>query len=403
MRNFSIPALIAAFLSVLIFAGLNLIQLAGQETVFPLNKFRFRMDYTDFRIAGNNYLEGKSIYRAQRYVAPPASAVLLSPLGYFKYRSANAVLSCLIILSICGTIILSTGTFFRFGNNGFGNTYRFNIYILILSLVIMFSLSYPFYFLFERGNVDWLVLLLFWAGIYLLSRDKDIIAGIFMGLSVCVKVYPVIIAIPLIIHKKWKTVSGMVISFIALFLICPSLWADYFHSLFLGKRTVYFRADENVSLANTLFYIFKMTGLHFEPNSIILCSGILYAIFLSILSIFMYINRSRFSVIELITLMIPFFMMIPSTAYAYEAVFILSMIPYYCVLYKDIISHRYTVICIAVCVVASITQAQVIVMEKLSGSQWFHFIPSLGVFILGVTSIMIIAGLTAVKKDKTTV
>jgi len=388
MRNFCVLALIAAFVPILTFAGLNFVQLARQNAVFPLNKFYYRMDYLDFRIAGDKIFEGKNIYTDRRYVAPPAGAVILAPLSLLSFKNASCALSAFILLSALAVIFMAAGSFFDF-IKPHDAIYRQNLYIAVASVVFIFAFSYPFYFLFERGNIDWMVLLFFWAGIFALRKKYDIPAGTLFGLSVCLKVYPAIVIIPLFIYKKWKSVTSLAITVILVAAIKPSLWHSYFQALLTNARTEYFRPDENISLANTLFYVFKFCGANINENRIITVSYILFLILLAVISIYIYKKKEFIGIAGSIILIIPYFLMLPGTAYAYEAVFLIPAILYYCYVYANSVRYDITVLCYIAVTGIVMTQTQVIMMEKLSGLTWVHCICPFGVVLTAAANIFL--------------
>jgi len=149
------------------------------------------------------YLSGITpVHPYDQYIYPPQFAVLLAWVAAFAPHTASIIwyaLSTVFYLSSIGflcTIIKS-------------NHWR----ILFLSIALMFS---PYGSDLMLGNVDWLIFSLLSLSLYLYrNRNMRLIAGIVVGISIVLKITPILFLFLGLAKKDWRYTWGVVASLIA--------------------------------------------------------------------------------------------------------------------------------------------------------------------------------------------
>ncbi|MCB1194680.1 DUF2029 domain-containing protein [bacterium] len=369
---------IALFLAVS-YGLCTIIQLYRFEPMYPLHQFRQSMDLFDYCSAAHQIEKpGGSIYAVSRYVTPPTAALMLYPLiKSMPYRTIRTLLQTFIILSIAASIWLSAKIFLRKNEQ----IPEFGKRMLYMCLGIIILYSYPVYFIFDRINADWLTLFCVWAGLFFLDREKDIPAGLLLGMSAAIKVYPLLIAVPLVIHRKWKTVCTLFVPFAVFFLIRPEAWFDYVQFR-LAERLDSFHVIENVSLANTLFYLSRFLHIPLPRDFLLNSASILWVVLVGVLCAGIVRNRKSVSCLRHIMYLMPCMFLIPSTSYAYSLIFIVPAIPFYISQWQTLTHATLRRVYYMLFCCVALTQIQAVFLEKLFGIQSVHFLPSFG--LLGI-------------------
>ncbi len=389
---YSIPALVVAFAVCAVFGIQNLVQIVRQESFSPVNRIAFHlMDYYDYyRASRQLFMPDSGVYSVQRYVTPPVAAVINYPLSKIPFRNAGKIIVFFMMISVCAVMYFSIKSFFPKYSDG-PSSYIFNRVGIYSALTLIVLFSYPFYFLFDRGNIDWLVLLVVWGGVVMYKHKYSLPAGLLWGVGVCLKLYPVLLLIPVIVHRKWKVLAGMISSTAFFIAVCPGLWLVFLKNRILS-RAHYFRIDENASLANTIYYLSKLLHLPLTGDNIFRFSIIIYGLLLLAMFITMLRRKNRGSFLIDSLLFVPFMLMIPHTVYAYELIFLIPMIPFYCYLWatQSTRQNLTTVVYIILFLGLIITQIQAVVWEHLIRSKLPHFLPSIGLFTVAVCSVFLI-------------
>src|SRR5688572_4124011 len=161
-ENHRLPFLVA-FSNVLVFAVINIFQLASRTPIYYVVPREIAgYDYRDFYYASTYIARGESPYAISRYVTPPLPAVAnraFLPLGFEAARNLFLFFIPLTVLFSYLAVYLSLGD--SGANDG---TW------LLLSGIFVTAFSYPFYFLLERGNIDGVVLFCMCAGLYFMPK-----------------------------------------------------------------------------------------------------------------------------------------------------------------------------------------------------------------------------------------
>lgn len=392
-RHCSFPAIIIALTVCLSMGFILSFQILRQQTLYFVCKlFWLGQDYYDFYQASLNILQGKSPYLIERYVTPPLPALLNIPLTILPYNYATIPVVILIPIAILAAFLLIN----KIVNSQ--NTISDNVPIIISGIVTIFF-SYPFLFLLDRGNTDGYVVLLMCMVLCCLRKNK-ILAGVLLAIAISVKVYPVLLFIPLMINRRWKVLLSTCVTVVIFMLLTPDLWRQYLSERFFF-RTGQFEILYNSSLAYTFFYmgsltekLFALTGrtvqlsLHFKNISFLAYGFLLLCMGLSDL------KRCRHTrdadIIPDAVMYFPFMIALPQLAYNYELIILVILIPVLCYLWQAAEQKILQAIIMLIACGVAITQTQAVALAKLSGT-------NIPYFILGLGLLLAMVGCTAYK------
>ena len=123
--------------------------------------------------------------------------------------------------------------------------------MLALGIAVM-ALSYPVYFLVYRGNIDAFVLAPMCLGLWL-SGTRRVLAGACLGLAAALKVYPLLLAVPLAIQRRHRALASAGVTLAFFIALAPGLWLEGANRMLW--RTSRFEMRENGSLACTFAFI----------------------------------------------------------------------------------------------------------------------------------------------------
>jgi hypothetical protein len=267
---------------------------------------------------------------SNRYLSlqvPPFLATVHRPLTYFPFRTAYTIVFTLIFLSIIATFFLSAVMFLkaRWGE----------LAVLGLLLLLIMGSSYPVLDLLDRGNVDWLTLALVWLSLWLgYKRKQELLAGVVLGLACGIKIYPLLLLVPIVLLRRYKTGVGALLSLLCIVASRPYRWSFYIHSGLLermGRAGIF----ENCSLEN----FFECFSRLFVPKFFGFSRavpGFSFGVFITIIAVIAWgINKIHKRLDDRDTLasfllFIPLMVAIPSMVYSYEMVHLLPLIPFYC-------------------------------------------------------------------------
>ncbi len=253
-------------------------------------------------------------------------------------------------------------------------------FVMVSFIILCFS--YPFYFLFDRGNIDGFVLLLMCFGVYCL-RKWNAIAGVAFALAIASKVYPVLLILPLVSWRRWRALVFLGLSLGLLFLLSPQLWQAFFEER-LSTRTAWFRLDENASLANTLFYI----GDLFNQGELLRDHHLyVFGTLLFLASCADFTRTCHFEQRECYASMLmylPFMVAVPQLAYHYELICVLPIIAVISWLWQKSEQGAEKILLGLAAVGIALSQFQAVAAEKLLGAVAPHFLPGFGLFLVMV-------------------
>jgi hypothetical protein len=171
-------------------------------SLFFIIKTLFLNYYPDFRVhylaplaifkGLNPYLGGKNYFTPD--VHPPFTILLFSPFTLFSYYLAEKLWTLLSIIFL----LVSLDLIFKINKEK-----MFSGVGLILCSII-FSFYFPVKFTLGMGQINFLILFLTLLSIYFLQKKKHNFSGVFLGLSIMIKLFPVLFLPYLMILKKWR-------------------------------------------------------------------------------------------------------------------------------------------------------------------------------------------------------
>lgn len=154
-----------SFLSIMLWAIIpHLIQLHTASAVYPVTPYGQGGDFKNFYIVAGEAMHGELDLRKDFY-KPPFIALLLAPLTLLDPSSALLVLQLTTLFLVSLVVILTS----RAVNQSFWPT---------LGILLCIILSYPFAFLFDRGNLDGLSLGMACLAFLLVSKHP--VAGVLL-------------------------------------------------------------------------------------------------------------------------------------------------------------------------------------------------------------------------------
>ena len=268
---------------------------------------------------------------------PPPSAIVNIPLTALSFAAAAVVVSLLTYAAVVASMFLVHRAFAAPRDSRRAND------MATLSIFAIIPLySYPFHFLFDRGNADGFTLLLLSVGVCLLSKQtarRDIAAGFFFAAAISFKAYPALVVLPLLAMRRWRVLAALVGAMALFFLASPAQWIAWVEWI-TQARGEWFRTSQNGGLAHTFFFIGAPFGYaeQFKSAAVYVWAAALLAMFAMDCKLMPRANMSFASAgdktaLAAFVFYIPFMLAVPQLAYHYELVCVLAMLPAVCYLW----------------------------------------------------------------------
>ncbi len=174
-------------------------------------------DYAIWYGAGRTIRTGANLYPHEhgaelRYYYPPfPAAAIYAPLSFLPFPAFVAALGLLNSLAWTAAILLSV----------YLVTGRFLANPLLHALPMAFTLPFVWdtYYL---GQINLILLALMLAGVVALHHRRSVIAGVLVGLTIAIKVFP-ILAVPYLLYRRhWRTAVVAVVVGVGSQLILPA-------------------------------------------------------------------------------------------------------------------------------------------------------------------------------------
>ena len=379
------PALILYVLISLSTGAMLVAQAWLQQSLNFVNHIFLGYDFTVFYRAAMALLHGQSPYSIPDYVFPPLPALLIGLMASFDFEHIKHPLAVAVALSVVASLCL---TFRTFNPWFFGLRYKFFTLVAFALILSILSLSYPFMFLLERCNIDGFVLLSVCLGVFLLGKS-DALSGVFFALAISLKVYPLLVILPLATSRRWKALAFLCGTMLFLYLLTPQLWNEFITERILRRASV-FRIDENGSLMNAFlglgFFLEAISGADqgVLPKLMAKMAFPVYALLLAAVTFFNLTKRNA-DPDELradVLMYVPFMVAVPNLAFHYELVGLLAMLPAISWHWKltSQPAERMTLVFISAGI--AIAQFQAVAAYEAIGSVHAHFVPAIGLFIV---------------------
>jgi hypothetical protein len=362
------------------FATLLLLQIFRQSNINFTNKFGLGYDFQHFYLSSQVLLSGISPYTIGHYVTPPLPSILFVPFVWlFDFHSASLILFVLIPACVVASIAL----IHQSANRDLAPSEKIKALFLIISIM---AFGYPFLFLMDRQNIDGFVLLALSATIFLLPK-KQWAAGLLLAIAISLKLYPILLLLPLLLRRKWIAILFCGIGLAAFFLATPALWTEFLSSR-LFFRSAEFRADENASLASMFYAVgnaFAIPPGAFTSNLAgMLATGVFFCLLagMAILDFRFPRTLPLDSELAWVTMYIPFMIAIPQLVYPYEDILLIAFLPILCHFWLRTKDAWGRGLLLMMASGIALTQLQIIVMNRLLGAGRCDPLPGFGVFLL---------------------
>ncbi|MFP4056610.1 MAG: glycosyltransferase family 87 protein [Candidatus Brocadiia bacterium] len=377
------PIFPAALIAAILVAQMGVLQLwalaCGRSLTYvtPSPAFDYGLDYHDFYQASRAVLAGKSPYAVVRYVTPPLPALVNAPLSLLPFPSALGGVLAAMAVAVLGAYGLAVASFAR------GDARRaWGLLALGLAAV---GLSYPFYFLFERGNIDGFVLALMVLAVWCRGR-RAVAAGLFAALAIASKVYPLLLFVPLLIEGRRRAVAAAALALAGCVLVAPMGWAEFARRAV--ERGALFEWRENGSVACTFAYLglaAQGLGLPLGVKAWQWAGTVVFLALLLAAACADYVKRGRRDEREATARMLfyfPFMVAVPRQAYHYSLVALLPLIPAVCHLWGRGTDRRRRRALLLVTVGIALSQTQAVALSYLVGHAIPHVLPGVGLLLV---------------------
>jgi alpha-1,2-mannosyltransferase len=230
------PALVAVG-----FALVGILAIWVQNVVVPYSTpfwglFDNQLDLDVYRSGAQTVLDGGSLYDAKLlgqmdYTYAPISILLFTPFAWVSFESARIIWTAGIFLALYLVIMVS----FR----SLGRPPTWQLRIIALSLVAVSLLLEPVRTTIWYGQINVFLLLVIVAD---LTRPEDSrLRGIGVGIAAGIKLTPLIFVLYLALVRQWRTLTGVIASFVAtlaigLVLLPRESWSYWTGKLFDSDR-----------------------------------------------------------------------------------------------------------------------------------------------------------------------
>lgn len=334
------------------------------------------VDYRDFYQASVQVLNGGSPYLVARYVTPPLFAFANLPFAFLGFETARLLFMLIIPLTILYALLVV--------NRSIGNSNAENNNSL-LSGILVILFSYPFYFLFERGNIDGVVLICVCLSICF-AEKRPWLSGLLLAAAIHFKLYPVLLLLPLFVYRQWKSFFWTIAWALIFVILTAPYWSEFL--LLLPKRSNSFQLFENGSLVNTLLFIGISLSDYRQGETIWsytpLYAAMLFGILIGMMILADYklsrVSSPRQSLANIL-LYFPFMVALPRSVYHYEFVVLIPLLSVLDFIWQEtsIQSARFPLWMITIGIAFS--QWHAVALFDLTNNVSSYYIPGFGLLI----------------------
>lgn len=213
------------------------------STLTFLRSFFAGYDFYDFYTAAGDWLRRANPYLRSRFCTPPPSLLVGLTFHWMKFGTAHFIFATVNV----GLILVSLVLLAR----------RLRLSTVACYLVAGIALLYyPVFFLVERGNLDALMLACI---VFAVISRHDWVRAILIGLSSVLKLYGILLFVPLARESRWKTMAAALIAMGIFILPFLHLIVPFGHSIFARSSEI--RGVENISPASIFFWSLGKTWI----------------------------------------------------------------------------------------------------------------------------------------------
>ena len=187
-------------------------------------------DFKVYYLSAKALLEGNQIYGISHgldsgfYKYSPFVLLIFIPFAILPY-----IVACIIYYALVVAGIIYLFSLIKYFLSKYYSQQQITHLGWILGLIFIFALNLLYREL-HLGNTNIFLLILLLLFIRLIITSKFFLAGILFSLILLIKPFFLILAIPLLIHKKWKIIGGVAVFMIiqALLLIVILGWSTFY-------------------------------------------------------------------------------------------------------------------------------------------------------------------------------
>lgn len=374
---------------------LRAVQVYSRADLFPVSKYYLSLDHGGFYFCGTLVAQGKSPYEDSRYVTPPLPARLMSYWSRVVGPERTLIASFFAcIAAVLAAYLLAAWRLFDLTPMERGALAGGGA-LLILN-------SYPFHVLIDRGNIDGYVLLCCVLGLTLIYRQNwPVLGGACFALAIALKVYPVLICLPLLMQRRWRALTGLFFALAFFIAIEPGLYLEWVRDRLISRSNA-FTIPLNGSLTN-FFQLFAWLNslVHvFKPAPFDVALGRLaLATFAISLLAMAWFDRPRRGKVETpptprslsndavaAALYFPLMVSFPRMVFHYSFVMLLPLLAGLCALWPapsitPEAKHRRGLILLAAAGLG-LSQFPAYEWATATGKPVFHLVPAIGLALL---------------------
>ena len=174
-----------------------------------------------FYLGANPYIQATNSF--SNFVYPPFVLLFFLPFLLLSYTSAGIVFLVFSFLSLFIGVYLFLQAIRRFTWSG---------YFMMLALCL---LAFPVKFTFGMGQINLVVFFLLSMTVFFLQKKRQVVAGVFLGLSLALKLFPILLLPYFLITGKIRIVCVALGFFLLLYGVTFFVVGADFHTLFLSS------------------------------------------------------------------------------------------------------------------------------------------------------------------------
>jgi glycosyl transferase family 87 len=373
------PAIVILWAVGLMLGALFLTQMYQNRELYSLNKRAWGNDYRFFYNGARLLMMDRSPYLERYFTSPPPAALLNCPLAQLPFGAAYSAFFGITLG--CMAAALAALAAFQFPKQ------RAVSSAIFVSTFTALLLGFPFQFLIERGNTDAVVVALSAFGLLAL-RKREGLAGSLIGLAAAIKIYPLLLFLPLLVFRKFRTAIAGVITIGVLAALTWEHWPAFFHQF--AARDSVVRFDENGSMANNVFYLSLLIdpdGQLLGVKTITRIGTLLFAALVGGMLLADMRRRHPADAKETVAHLLlysPLMVSFPNLVYSYELVFAMAAVPAICHFWHTARTRDSRPFLVLMMAGAAMSQFQAVAFQKLTGVVAAHFVPSLGLLLMSL-------------------
>jgi hypothetical protein len=363
---------------------------AGEPMVSVSLISKFGFDFRDYHWAARRLAQGMDPWKLGRFVTPPLTALVAMPLAALPAKLAVNVFFFINIAAIL------SGSNLLVRAMNLGEDERAAKAFMLASVLF----SYPVYFLLHRGNFDGLVYFFLSLGLFFASTArpnvfswKEIFAGISFAIAAHLKIYPLLILLPILATRRWRLALAFAAGLAILFAFTFNLWESFYEKMAIRQNVFSDFENGSVIQAITATVQFPAMALfrRLAFSDFVSLKTTAYGIYFLLLSalwamdIRNHKNERCIPFAALAAAYIPFMVVVPDTAFVYEYIHLLAFIPLGFVLARTSAGSGLWLFAIGV----FLTQAQSLSTYLLTQNQIALYIPAVGALWLIVVVVVL--------------